>query len=341
MADVVATGIGLVTTLGATACDTAAAWRAGGCAVRRPVAEFDGTVLEGSETAVLPAFDPAARLGGRRMLKFMSHAAVLGCVAAREACSQAAIRPRFDPRRVGLFCAAGLAAAGVQDVAPLIQQSTDDHGRFSCRLLGERGLPATNPLLSFKILANMPACLVSIQESIKGPNCIFTPWESQAAAALVEAWCAVANGEVDCAVAGAADSPSNPATVVFLRQAGLLAADEYPADGAAYVVLESARSAARSGQPILARIGSIDLRPVGSQPNDPLANRMGRSFAAAPMIWFALACLGCSATAAVAGNTLVCPSPPIPLSIRGEGSGGEDAGSAAGWELRIGVRATT
>ncbi|HUU70344.1 MAG TPA: beta-ketoacyl synthase N-terminal-like domain-containing protein [Planctomycetota bacterium] len=323
MADVVATGIGLVTSLGATADETAAAWRAGGCALRRPVGEFDGTALAGSETAVLPAFDASARLGGRRMLKFMSHAAVLGCMAAREACSQAATRRRFEPGRVGLFCATGLAAAGVQDVAPLIEQSTDEHGRFSCRLLGERGLPATNPLLSFKILANMPPCLVSIQESIKGPNYIFTPWESQSAAALLEAWQAVAEGEVQCAVVGAADSPSNPAAFVFLRQAGLLGADEYPADGAAYVVLESAESAARSGQPVLARVDSVDLRPVSSRPCDPLGNRMGRTFAAAPMIWFALACLGCGATAAVAGSSFVCPDYAAPGSR---------------WELRIEAR---
>ena len=323
MAEVVITGMGMVTSLGTTASETAAAWRAGGTAVRRPLPELAGSVLENAPAAVLPEFDPAQRLGGRRMLKYMSDAAVMGCVAAHEACADADIKNRFRPERVGLYAATGLAAAGVKDVVPLIHESTGPDGRFSCRLLGERGLPATNPLLSFKILANMPPCLVSIQESIKGPNCIFTPWESQAAAALVEAWQAVAEGEVDCAIAGAADSPAHPATFIFLRQAGLLAEDEYPADGAAYLVFERAETAHRDTRHIHAHVAGLRLcrdvpvarlsvpvarlsvpaarlrRPTGAPPETEfrrptgasLPARMGRSFAAAPAIMLALACL--------------------------------------------------
>ena len=288
--DVVVTGIGMVTPLGTDAPSTLAAWRAGGTARRQALPELAGTALERAEVALLPSFDAAARLGGRRMLKYMSEAALLGCVAAHEACSEACVSRRFTPERVGLYAATGLAAAGVQDVVPLVHECIDEAGRFSCKLLGERGLAATNPLLSFKILANMPPCLVSIIECIKGPNLIFTPWEGQAGAALLEAWRAVAGGEVDCAVAGAADSASHAATLIYLRQAGLLRDGECPASGAAYLVMERGESALREGRHIYAAISSIELINSDFPACDPLAERIGRAFAAAPALLLALAC---------------------------------------------------
>ena len=287
----VVTGIGMVTPLGATAASTAGAWRDGRNAVRARLPELAGTSLECVEAAVLPEIDAAERLGGRRMLKYMSPAAMLGCVAAHEAAADAHLRERFPPERIGLFAGTGLASAGISDVMPVVRESIDEAGRFSCQLLGRRGLAAANPLISFKILANMPPCLVSIIESIKGPNLIFTPWEGQAGAALAEAWRAVAEGEVDCALAGSADCPSQPATVVYLKQARLLRDGEPAAAGAAYVVLERAETAAAHGRRAYARIASMEVVNDGGPVCDPLAGRMGRTFAAAPAILLGLACL--------------------------------------------------
>jgi hypothetical protein len=52
-------------------------------------------------------------------------------------------------------------------------------GRFDPTRFGQAGLRAVSPILSFKILSNMPLCFVSICENIQGPNGIFTPWEGQ------------------------------------------------------------------------------------------------------------------------------------------------------------------
>lgn len=286
---VVVTGIGMVTPLGATARESGDAWRAGLSARRAPLPELAGRI-ERAEAAVTPQFDPAQRLGSSRMLKYMSDAAVLGCVAAREAAQEADLRRRFTPERVGLYAATGLAAAAINEALPMITQCIDESGRFSCRLLGESGLAAANPLLSFKILANMPPCIVSIQENIKGPNYIFTPWEGQAAAALTEAWTALRRGEVDCALTGAADSASHPATFVYLRQSGLLRQDEYPASAAAYLVMERADTARRDGKRVYAHVENMELHNSDRPVNDPLSARMGRSFAAAPAVLVALAC---------------------------------------------------
>lgn len=289
--DVAVTGIGLVTPLGLTARDSVRAWESGCAAPKREVKELGGTSLAGAEVGALPEMDAAARLGERRMLKYMSDAAVIGCIAAREATTDANVRRRFAPERVGLYAGTGLAGAGVKESDSMIRESIGEDGAFSCRLLGSRGLPKTNPLLSFKILANMPACIVSILESVKGPNLLFTPWEGQTGAALAEAWEAVALGEVDCALAGAADYPCHPATYVFLRQRGFLRDGEYPSPAAAYLVLERAERAARDGQRVHAEIGEMEAADCGGSSFDPLAPRMGRSFAAAPAVLTALACL--------------------------------------------------
>ena len=295
------TGVGMVTPLGATARASAEAWRAGRAAERRTLPELAGTRLAEARVAALPPFDPAERLGGRKMIRYMSDAAVLGCMAAREAAVEAGLRKRFRPERVGLFAGVGLAAPSPRDLLPLVRGSIDGEGRFSCRLLGEKGLAAANPLWSFKVLANMPPCLVSILESVKGPNLIFTPWEGQTAAALVEAWRAVAEGEADAALAGAADSAAHATTLIYLRQAGLLGEGDVPASAAAYLVLERAESARRDGWPVLARIARIEEAASGGPPDDPLAERLGRSFAAAPAVLLALAAQAPPAEVALRG----------------------------------------
>ena len=301
-ADVVVTGIGLIGPLGCSAGEFKLAWESGASAIKKPLAQLAGTSMENSELAVMPEFDPAERLGGRRMLKYMSEAAVLGCIAASEALQDSEALTRYAPESIGLYAATGLAAANVGDVSSMIEQAIDEKGQFSCRLFGERGLPATNPLISFKILANMPPCLISIIEGIKGPNFIFTPWEGQTSAAILEGWEAVKTGEVDCALVGAADTAAFPSTFVYLRQAGYLKdTDEYPASAAAYLVLERAETALRDGRTIYSRLKHMDLKHSENGIYDPLSERVGRTFAAAPALLLGLACLCKEASVSICG----------------------------------------
>jgi len=280
----------MVTPLGATREDTIATWLRNSSMQTDCLHALAGTALAEAQVARTAEFDAAERLGGRKMLKFMAGSAVLGCVAAHEAIAQARANERFAPEKTGLYAATGLAAADAEQVKSMLESSIDEHGEFSCRLLGEQGLAATNPLLSFRILANMPACLVSILENIKGPNYIFTPWESQAALALAEAWSAVAHGEVDCAVVGGADTPAHPSTFVYLRQDGWLTAQDVPANAGGYLVLERRETACRRGMPILGVLEDVRVSHSESKATDPLATRMGRTFVAAPFILTALAC---------------------------------------------------
>jgi len=305
-ADVVITGIGMVTPLGATAVETAEAWWADREAPRQRLPELEGTPLADAEVAALPELRPDERLRGRKMLKYMSAAALLGSLAASEAASDADLAERYKPPQIGLFAATGLASARPEDFRAAIEASADGSGRFCCRLFGERGLPSTNPLLSFRLLANMPPCIISVMEGVGGPNYIFTPWEGQTGAALVEAWRAVAEGEVATALAGAADTPAEPSALVFLRQAGILGEEEFPASGAAYLVLERAAEARKAGRPVYARIGDMSLAPVEGNASDPLAERLGRTFAAAPAILMALSALSVAKGTPESVETAIC-----------------------------------
>ena len=286
---VAVTGVGLIGALGRTAAEFARAWREGRCAERTRLPELAGTPLAEETVAKTPECDAAERLGGRRMLKYMSDAAVLGCMAAKEALREANVAKRYPAERVGIYAGTGLAAANVNDVRGMVEQSLDENGKFSCRRFGEHGLAATNPLLSFKILANMPPCLISVMEGIRGPNLIFTPWEGQTAAAIAEGWRAVASGEVDCALVGAADTPAYPSTFVYLRQSGHLKKEEYPSSGAAYLVLEPAERARRDGARIHSRVRDMRIKASASAA-DPLSRRIGRTFAAAPALLMGVAC---------------------------------------------------
>ncbi len=286
---VVITGIGMVTPLGTTNHDTLKSWQAGSDFIRSRCELLKGTALESQAVALLPSFDPVLRLKNRKMLKFMSEAAVLGCVAAREALEDADASRRFAPHRIGLFAATGLAGIDLQEALPMVRASIGEDGNFSCRDLGARGLTAANPLLSFKILANMPPCMVSIIEGIKGPNLLFTPWEGQAGAALHEAWQSVAAGDVDCALAGGADYATTPTVIVFLRKTGLLRESDCASAGAGYIAMERLSSAMRDHRRIYAKILGVHITPSNETAQDPLAERIGRTYAAAPAILLGLA----------------------------------------------------
>ncbi len=301
MTEIAITGIGLLTPLGVTAADNLAAWRAGTVAPRAPLPELAETPLAAAPVAQPPAFDAGTMTGNRRMLKYMSPAAVLGCAAAHAAIADAGIIGRYAAERIGLYAGSGLAAANLSEVATTVEHSVDEHGIFSTVCLGRDGLAATNPLLSFRILPNMPPCLISIIEGIKGPNLILTPWAAQTAAALYEAWRAVTDGEVDCAVAGAADTPAQPATFVYLRQAGLLHDGEVPASAAAYLIIERAAAAQAAGRQPYALVRNLKLAQSSEPAADPLAMRCGQSFAAAPAVMLAL-----TALAGEPGMTMAC-----------------------------------
>ncbi len=285
MREVLVTGIGVVSPFGVGCQAFLEGLKGAKTAAKCHVKDFDGTILEGLQAGEIPGLSEAAASIPGKTRKFMSEATLLGCLAGREAWETAALEDRVPSERIGIFAASGLTSADHLAAEEMLALCVDATGMFSPRLLGERGLAQMNPLHSFKILPNMPPCILAMLLGIRGPNLVFNPSEDQAAAALLEGVRAVAEGEADAALVGAADAPSSPPVLAFLHQSGRLQANEWASPGAAYLVLECG--------PHPRPLARITFHSGGSVPacRDPLAQRLGRTFAAAPALALATACL--------------------------------------------------
>lgn len=282
------TGTGAVTCLGASREATLDALAEGRHVHGGPNPYLAGTPYAGYLVCQEEEPDIAAYVTDRRMRKFMSRHAELAAAAARQALEAAAPLERgIAPERIGLYAGVGLAAVDIRASADLLHKSLDDGGTFCLKAFAKDGLRAIHPLWSFHTLANMPACIVSVLESIKGDNGIYTPWEDQTAFALVEAAYALDRGDIDCAVVVASDTPHHPASLVELASAGYLAPGEIAAPGAACLVLERPDASHPSGSFLLTDIRlALEDAP---RPDDPLAPLVGRTIAAAPLLLAALA----------------------------------------------------
>lgn len=282
------TGAGAVTCLGASREATLDALDKGRRIHGEPSRYLTGTPYAGCRIAQEEEPDIAGCISDRRMRKFMSRHAELAAAAARQALDAATPLQRgIAPERIGLYAGVGLAAVDIRASVDLLHTSLDENGTFCQKAFAKDGLHAIHPLWSFHTLANMPACIVSVLESIKGDNGIYTPWEDQTAFALVEAAYALDRGDIDCAVVVASDTPHHPASLVELAAAGYIGPDEIAAPGAACLVLERPE-ASRPPESFLLTNIRLALQD-GTHPDDPLAPFIGRTVAAAPLLLAALA----------------------------------------------------
>jgi 3-oxoacyl-(acyl-carrier-protein) synthase len=281
------TGVGMVTCLGVSKEATVAALAAGRRVEGAPFPFLAGTPYAKFRAAPTGLPDVSAHID-RRFRKFMSRQAELAAAAARQALAESAPLARgVAAERIGLYAGMGLAAVDIRTSIGLLGKSLDESGAFSETVFAREGLRAIHPLWSFHTLANMPACIVSVLEGIKGDNGIYTPWEDQGAFALIEAAHALARGDVDCAVVVAADTPSHPASMVEMAASGHVSPDEVVAPGAACLVLE--RPGVGDDDRIRFRLSAMQLVLEEAPRADPLASFVGRTVAAAPLLLAALA----------------------------------------------------
>ena len=287
---VAVTGTGIVTCLGVSKETTLAAANRGERAAGERLPLLAGTEFAGYSAVTGDAPDLSAYIADRRMKKFMSPHAELAAAAARQAMAEARPHERgILPERIGLYAGTGLASADIRASHALLEASLDGEGAFSLDAFCAKGLRTIHPLWSFHTLANMPACIVSVLENIKGPNGIYTPWEDQTAFALIEAAHALERGDVDCSVVVAADWPSHPGSLVELASLGCIRPDETASYGAGCLVLERPDNLLRGKR--FPRLHSLRLSPLPGPPapEDPLEPLLGRTVSAAPLLLVALA----------------------------------------------------
>ncbi|MFH2047444.1 MAG: beta-ketoacyl synthase N-terminal-like domain-containing protein [Pseudomonadota bacterium] len=292
MSEVAITGIGIVSPFGIGKNIFCSSIQKKKSVNPKPLSEFHGTQLENFGVGSVGELEKASKQFNRKHIKFMSTATLIGCLAGKEAADEACITERFAPHRIGIFSATGLTAANISESREMLEACMDKDGNFSDILFGEKGLPSLNPLNSFKILPNMPPCILSLILGVTGPNMIFNPWEDQAACAILEGYKAVKEGEADCVLVGAADTPSLPPTVAYLKQQNILGENSYPSSAGAYLVLESDEIAINHHRKIYGIIKNIEVICSAEKVYDPLSAIIGRTFAAAPALFLAGAAMG-------------------------------------------------
>jgi len=267
MTDVVITGIGMITSLGnepGTVADRVL--RAESAA--RPVLISPPVTCR--RFAPVDDFDAARYFPENKTLRLMNRESQMAVVAARRAIEDAALEPgvSYPPEEIALYGATGLSGMASPEIARLVGDASAADGSLDLERFGRVTLRRIRPVLSFKILANMPVCFVSIFENLRGPNAVYTPWEGNGAQAIAAGIRAIRAGDAPCALVGGCDVKTHSLSLITLQQLGIF--DSWtkhgdgclPGEGAAFLVLESGQQAARRGARIYARIGSLMLRSV-------------------------------------------------------------------------------
>ncbi len=212
-------------------------------------------------------FDAAQHFPDNKMLRLMNRDAQMAVVAARLAMQDAGLVPGafYPAEEIALYGATGLSGMPAGELAGLVRNAAGADGSLDLGRFGEVALRRIRPVLSFKILANMPICFVSIFEDLRGPNAVYTPWEGHGAQAIAAGVRAVGDGEVPCAVVGACDVKTHGLSLLSLQQLGLLdswqqhGSGSVPGEGAAFLVLEQRNRAVDRGARIHASIGRHSL----------------------------------------------------------------------------------
>ncbi len=297
MSEVLITGMGMVTALGA---DLETAWSralAGESGVR-PVSSFEAGGLPIAGAGEVPAgeieslrerlLEELAPEGERRVLFALD--------AARSALADAGLSPgETDPRRSGVMMGTGLSTYRLEDFAPWIGER---EGFDSVRFAGE--LEKTHPSGYFQNPPERATSLIARWAGFRGPSATLTSACAAAGQAIGLGMRAIRRGEADAVLCGGADSMIHPVgmAIFLLLGAASTAAAEPEAlcrpfdrrrsglvvgEGAGVILLESAEHAARRGARVHARLcgygSSMDAYQVTAP--DPKGRGAARSMSEA------------------------------------------------------------
>jgi 3-oxoacyl-[acyl-carrier-protein] synthase II len=266
MTDVVITGIGLVTPLGREP-GVVVARLLRREAVAQPVPCSASVACRAMAT--VPDFQASDFFPDNKSLRLMNRDAQFAVVAARLALQDAGLASGtvYSPGEMALYGATGLSGIAPDEIARLVRDAAGPDGSLDLQRFGQVTLRRIRPVLSFKILANMPICFVSIFENLRGPNAVYTPWEGDGAQAIRAGLRAIRTGEVPCALVGGCDVKTHALALVTLQQLGVFESWArhghgcVPGEGAAFLVLEDADRARSRRARCYATVRAAAVRP--------------------------------------------------------------------------------
>jgi len=246
---VVITGMGAVTPLGLDAETTWAAMREGRAAIGT-ITSLPAETLRFGIAAEVRGFDPLAYFDEKRLI-LLDRVSQFALVAAREAIGQSGIDFRADGLGENTAVVIGSGVGGEQT-----------HDAASRRLYAENN-PRTHPLTIVRLMANAPACQISIEHGLNGPSFATVSACASANHALAQAFHMVRSGVADAAVAGGSEACITLGVVRAWEAMRVMADDTCRpfckqrrgmvlGEGAGVFVLETLERAQRRGATILA-----------------------------------------------------------------------------------------
>lgn len=274
--DVVITGYSITSAAGLSAEDLFGALRTGSCLLGR-ISRFaadEACVRYASECKPISPM----LLPDRKVFKVLNQKDLTGLVTLLRAYEHAGLAPNaIDPEKLGLFVGAG--STQIDDLTPYFTAVKTcvnaRDGLFDSDAFGRRMIDLVNPMVVMRSLLNNTLCFGSKFLDARGPNSNFMDPDVAGMRAILEAYHAVREGRCLAAVAGGVAPTVDAFTTTELARMDRWNCEEdmsptklnelvrpfdpcgegsLPAEGAAFLVLESADNAKRRGARVLGRI---------------------------------------------------------------------------------------
>ena len=274
-ADIVITGVGVVTPIGI---GDVPFWEslAAGVSGIRPLSLFDSGGLEVGFGGQIPDFEPKVHVRPRKSLKVMSREIQLGFAAADLATVDAGLAPGgVAPERFGVVFGSDMIYADIEDLEQTYRRATSGGG-FVFGRWAEAIQQELHPLWLLKHLPNMTASHVAIAHDARGPNNSIVLGDVSALLAIAEAASVIRRGWADVMLCGGTGCRLHPTALAVRGDAQLShRADDcrracrpfdrdrdgmVNGEGAGVLVLESRSHAARRGARIRGRLLAAAVR---------------------------------------------------------------------------------
>ena len=269
--EVVVTGCGVVTPLGADLDCFLSSLRAGDSAMRQLSVETQ--FGRHWYVASVDGFDARQYVQPRKAIKLICSEVKHAFGATMMACEAAKLTPgAIDPDRLGVCFGSEMIYSEIFEIQELMRHAATADG-VDYDVWGRSFMSHIYPLWMLRGLPNMAACHASIALDARGPNNSIATDETASLTALHEAYLQIKRGRADAMIVGGASSYLTPTRYLQVPIEHYAADDVDPrsavrpfaddrigmarGEGAACLILESAEHAAARGAKNLATVASI------------------------------------------------------------------------------------
>jgi nodulation protein E len=256
MRRVAITGMGSISSLGHDAGEQWRAMREGRSGIG-PIANIPTDLLNVKIAAEVRGYDPLKHFDSKRLI-LLDRVSQFALIAAREAVAQSGLK--FTESDIGerTACIVGTGIGG-----------ENTHNDQSQRFYGDKN-PRVHPLTIVRLMANAPACQITMEYKLTGPSFAVVSACASANHAMAQAFDMVRSGKVDFAVTGGTEACITVPTVKAWEAVRVTADDTCRpfckqrrgmvlGEGAGIFVLEEYEHARKRGATILAEFAGSGM----------------------------------------------------------------------------------